>query len=163
MSRHVLPRLQAPPFKDSHYAKKNIPYVTFNYCELPHLLQNFAFLGIVTPQTIRVSVFPHSACCIGFPPPVFSSCSEKKVSFFSNSGFNLGSCCNIAANCIVLAPLPTFPPAFTKPSIAVPTWYSRRRSHFTCGAFYSIELFILDFISRITLTARKFIADVAIK
>src|ERR671926_295150 len=79
-----------------------------NYCDLPHLLQNLAWMGIDALQTIQFFVVATALVC-GFGSSI-------------STGLNVGSCGegNVYSLPLGLAPGPTVPPVPTKPPMPKP-------------------------------------------
>src|SRR5689334_7502875 len=73
--------------------RTNIPYVSFNYCDLPHLVQNFAFFAITAPHIMQS--LPTSIASLLLMEAGLVSEFSDSIGFCCCSGWGLGSvyCC----------------------------------------------------------------------
>ncbi len=116
-----------------------------NYCDLPHLLQNFAFAGIDALQAIQFFVVVELARGFGIS---------------ISTGLNVGSCGEGSVYSLPLAG-PTVPPVPTNPPIPKPVCGADGIDGLPpVGLFIDVPFSMAFLISSITRTARKFSADV---
>src|SRR5919202_5839475 len=117
-----------------------------NYCDLPHLLQNLAWMGIDALQTIQFFVVATALVC-GFGSSI-------------STGLNVGSCGEGNVYSLPLAG-PTVPPVPTNPPMPKPACGADGIDGLPpVGLFMDVPFSMAFLISSITRTARKFSADV---
>lgn len=119
-----------------------------NYCDLPHLLQNFAFAGIDALQAIQFFVVVVELAR-GFGSSI-------------STGLNVGSCGEGSVYSLPLAAVgPTVPPVPTNPPMPKPACGADGDDELPpVGLFMDVPFSMAFLISSITRTARKFSAEV---
>src|SRR5918994_3771450 len=135
--------------------------MAINYCELPHLLQNFACLGIIDSHTMHFLVVN----------VVLSTLILLGRSITISTGLNVGSSCSVDCGEGIVYPLtsllsvpPTNPPILKSACGVEEEEEEEEEEASPPEGFFNDEPFsIVDFISKITRIARKFIAVVATK
>src|SRR5919112_5874986 len=129
--------------------------LAINYCEFPHLLQNFASFGITDPHLLQFLV-------VSVVSPPLLALPGRSITI--STGLKVGASCSAGCGAGIVYSLPSLPALPTNPLIPKSACGVAEEEAIPPVGFFNDEPFsIADFISKITRIARKFNADVATK